>query len=88
MKQAIRASAYALTIYTWHSGKFYVLYANFCIADVSVWYERTSYTISQQNDNVTICVISTSPGIEEMFTINIITNNRTASKYFLLWVFV
>ena len=55
--------------------------ANCCIADVNVWYERTSYTISQQNDNVTICVISTSPGIEEMFTIDI-TNNRTASKYF------
>jgi hypothetical protein len=46
---------------------------------VSVWYERTSYTISQQNDNVTICVISTSPGIEEMFTIDI-TNNRTANS--------
>ena len=50
--------------------------------DVRVWYEQATYTISEQEDNVELCVTSISSGIEEMFTINI-TTDSFESMYFL-----
>ena len=41
--------------------------------DVMVGYEHTSYTLSEVKDHEELCVTSLSPGIDEMFTINVET---------------
>ena len=52
----------------------------FCFVDVSVWYDQTSYTISEQKDYAELCVPSDSSGIEEIFTLNLTTNSTASSK--------
>ena len=41
---------------------------------VRVGFEETSLTVSESQESVEICVNSTSPGIEENFTVNIISD--------------
>ena len=41
-----------------------------------VGYEETSLTVSESQESVEICVNSTSPGIEENFTVNITFDNK------------
>ena len=41
-----------------------------------VGFEETSLTVSESQESVEICVNSTSPGIEEKFTVNITSDNE------------
>ena len=43
---------------------------------VRVGFEETSLTVSENQESVEICVNSTSPGIEENFTVNITPDNE------------
>ena len=43
---------------------------------VRVGFEETSLTVSESQESVEICVNSTSPGIEETFTVNITSDNE------------
>ena len=43
---------------------------------VRVGFEETSLTVSESQESVEICVNSTSPGIEENFTVNITSDNE------------
>ena len=43
---------------------------------VRVGFEETSLTVSESQESVDICVNSTSPGIEEDFTVNITSDNE------------
>ena len=52
-----------------------------------MWYEQGTYTISEQEDNVELCVTSVSPGIEEMFTINITTDSIESTEFFTYKLF-
>ena len=46
--------------------------------DVEVGYEQTSYTISELNTSVDICVQSTSPGISAEYDIIVQTQHVTS----------
>ena len=46
--------------------------------DVEVGYEQTSYTISELNNSVEICVQSTSPGISAEYDIIVQTQHVTS----------
>ena len=43
---------------------------------VRVGFEETSLTVSESQESVEICFNSTSPGIEETFTVNITSDNE------------
>ena len=43
---------------------------------VRVGFEETSLAVSENQESVEICVNSTSPGIEENFTVNITPDNE------------
>ena len=44
---------------------------------VRVGFEETSLTVSESQESVEICVNSTSPGIEENFTVNITSETES-----------
>ena len=56
---------------------------------VRVGFEETSLTVSESQESVEICVNSTSPGIEETFTVNITSDNKSMlhSVLFLIRLF-
>ena len=55
---------------------------------VRVGFEETSLTVSESQESVEICVNSTSPGIEETFTVNITSDDNGMCTLIVIIVFL